>query len=164
MLHTKFQGHWCFGSGEEDFLRFLPYIGMAAILVMWPGPFEQTFVPPSHADSIWNLVSISLVVSEEKMFEEYGRQTDGWWRPTYPISSSMSLWLRLAKNTLAQILKRWLALNQLHHERKLKTSENSSNFAHWMCQKIQSEAKIRYSDSIRAEIGKIYTLKMMNVS
>ena len=22
------------------FLRFLPYIGMAAILVMWPGPFE----------------------------------------------------------------------------------------------------------------------------
>ena len=52
MLHTKFEGHWCFGSGEEDFLRFLPYIGMAAILVMLPGPFEQTFVPPSHADSI----------------------------------------------------------------------------------------------------------------
>ena len=24
MLHTKFQGHWSFGSGEEDFLRFLP--------------------------------------------------------------------------------------------------------------------------------------------
>ena len=30
MLHTKFQGHWCIGSGEEDFLRFLPYMGMAA--------------------------------------------------------------------------------------------------------------------------------------
>ena len=27
MLHTKFQGHWSIGSGEEDFLRFLPYIG-----------------------------------------------------------------------------------------------------------------------------------------
>ena len=34
MLHTKFQGHRPFGSGEVDFLRFLPYVGMAAILVM----------------------------------------------------------------------------------------------------------------------------------
>ena len=25
MLHTKFQGHRSIGSGEEDFLRFLPY-------------------------------------------------------------------------------------------------------------------------------------------
>ena len=33
MLHMKFQGHRLFGSGEEDFLRFLPYMGMAAILV-----------------------------------------------------------------------------------------------------------------------------------
>ena len=33
MLQTKFQGHGSFGSGEEDFLRFLPYMGMAAILV-----------------------------------------------------------------------------------------------------------------------------------
>ena len=51
-------------------------MGMAAILVMWPGPFEQTFVSPSHGDSIWNLASIGLVVSEEKMFKECGRQTD----------------------------------------------------------------------------------------
>ena len=34
MLNTKFQGHWSIGSGAEDFLRFLPYMGMAAILVM----------------------------------------------------------------------------------------------------------------------------------
>ena len=34
MLHTKFHGHRSFGSGEEDFLRFLPYMGMAAMLVM----------------------------------------------------------------------------------------------------------------------------------
>ena len=66
MLHTTFQGHRPFGSGEE-FLRFLPYIGMATILVMWPGPFEQIFVPPSHGDSKWNLASICLVASEEKM-------------------------------------------------------------------------------------------------
>ena len=34
MLHTMFQGHWSVGSGEEDFLRFLPYMSMAAMLVM----------------------------------------------------------------------------------------------------------------------------------
>ena len=27
-------------------------MGMAAILVMWPGTVEQTFVPPSHRSSI----------------------------------------------------------------------------------------------------------------
>ena len=49
-------------------------MGMAAILVMWPGPFEQTFAPPSHRSSIWNLTLIGLVVSEEKMFKECGRR------------------------------------------------------------------------------------------
>ena len=34
MLHAKFQGHRTSGSGEEDFQRFLPYIGVSAILVM----------------------------------------------------------------------------------------------------------------------------------
>ena len=56
---------------------------MAAILVMWPGPFEQTFVHPSYGDSIWNLALIGPVVSEEKMFKECRRQTnwqtDGRW-------------------------------------------------------------------------------------
>ena len=27
MLHAKFQDHRTSGSGEEDFLRFLPYMG-----------------------------------------------------------------------------------------------------------------------------------------
>ena len=31
MLHTKFRGNRPAGSGEEDFLRFLPYMGVAAI-------------------------------------------------------------------------------------------------------------------------------------
>ena len=44
-------------------------MGMVATLVVWPGSFEQVFVPPSHGGSIWNLASIGLVVSEEKMFE-----------------------------------------------------------------------------------------------
>ena len=47
MMHTKFQGHPPFGSGEEDFLRFLPYMGMAT----------------------------GTVVSEEKMFKECGGRT-----------------------------------------------------------------------------------------
>ena len=36
ILHTKFHGNRRAGSGEEDFLRFLLYMGMAAIFVMWP--------------------------------------------------------------------------------------------------------------------------------
>ena len=48
MLYTMFRGNRPTGSGEEDFLRFLPYMDMAAILVMSPGPFIQTFVPPSQ--------------------------------------------------------------------------------------------------------------------
>ena len=34
MLYGKFQDHRTSGFGEEDFLRFLPYMGMVAILVM----------------------------------------------------------------------------------------------------------------------------------
>ena len=34
MLHAKFQDHRTFGSVEEDFLMFLPYMGKAAILAM----------------------------------------------------------------------------------------------------------------------------------
>ena len=34
MIHAKFQDHSTSGSGEEDFLRFLPYMGMVAILVI----------------------------------------------------------------------------------------------------------------------------------
>ena len=53
-------------------------MGMAAILVMWPGTFEQTLFPPSYGVSIWTLSSIGPVVSEEKMFENVdGRTTDG---------------------------------------------------------------------------------------
>ena len=34
MLHARSQDHRTSGSGEEDFLRFLPYMGTAAISVM----------------------------------------------------------------------------------------------------------------------------------
>ena len=45
MLHIKFQGHWSIGSGEEDFLRFLPYISMVAMLVMRHRSYEHLFFP-----------------------------------------------------------------------------------------------------------------------
>ena len=44
-------------------------MGMAAILVMWHIPFEQTFIPLSHGSATWNLASIGLEVSKEKKFE-----------------------------------------------------------------------------------------------
>ena len=51
-------------------------MGVGAILVMWPGPFEQTFIPASYEISIWNLNLIGPVVSEEKMFEIVDGKTD----------------------------------------------------------------------------------------
>ena len=51
MLHSKFRRNVPAGSGEEDFLRFKPKMGMTVILVMRPGPFIQTFVPSSQGGS-----------------------------------------------------------------------------------------------------------------
>ena len=65
MLHIKFQGHWSIGSGEEDFLRFLPYMGMAAMLVMWPNSFVKIFIPILPQAFIW-----SLVVNDPTVFEK----------------------------------------------------------------------------------------------
>ena len=55
MLHTKPQGHWPFGSGVEDFEGFLPYMGVVAILVMWPRPVDKrSFSQPMEApNEIW---------------------------------------------------------------------------------------------------------------
>ena len=58
---------------EKIFEGFLPYMGVAAILVMWPRPREQIFVPPSHWGSIWNLASTGPAVLEKKIFENGGR-------------------------------------------------------------------------------------------
>ena len=54
MLHAKFQDHRPLRS-REDVFSFLPYMVVAAILVMRPGPFMQTLVPlPKEAPhEIW---------------------------------------------------------------------------------------------------------------
>ena len=41
MLHTKFLGNRPASSGEEDFKGLLPYVGIAATLVMGPESCHQ---------------------------------------------------------------------------------------------------------------------------
>ena len=56
--------------GKKIFEGFLPYMGVVA------RPREQTFVPPSHWGSTWNLALIGPAVLEKKIFENGGRRTD----------------------------------------------------------------------------------------
>ena len=94
-LHTKFKGLRPFGSREEDFLRFLPYMGMAAILVRWPGPLEQFLFPhPMEAPyKIWLWLAQWFLRRRVWPLPTMTREAY-----TYPISSPVSLQLRWAKN------------------------------------------------------------------
>ena len=47
MLHTKCQWSRSSSLKKNWFFNVLLYMGMAAILVMWPWLFEQTFLPQS---------------------------------------------------------------------------------------------------------------------
>ena len=69
MLHTKFRGNQPAGTREEDFNGFLPYVGMAAILVMGPPSCHQIFISLYLKTFIQNLVQIGKVVSEKIQFE-----------------------------------------------------------------------------------------------
>ena len=98
ILHTKFQGHHLFGS---LFLRFLPYMGLTAILVMWPGCLNKPSLPhPMETPyEIW-LQSAQLVLRRRCLKSVDDRWTnDRRRRQTYPISSPMSFRLRWAKNS-----------------------------------------------------------------
>ena len=67
---------------------FLPYMGVVAILVMWPRPHKQTFIPPSQWGSIWNLALIAPVVWRRRSLKMVdGQRTDH----GYTISSPMNL-------------------------------------------------------------------------
>ena len=89
-------------------------MGIAAILVMWPGPHMQTFVSPSHGGSTWNLTSIGPVVPE-KMFENVNTWHTHRQQPCHMTSSPMSLRLRWANNLF--IFKNYLHIRQPHHEK-----------------------------------------------
>ena len=69
MQHTYFRGNRPAGSGEEDFKGFLPYVGMAAILVMGPASCHQIFISLFLKAFIKNVVQIGKVVSEKNRFE-----------------------------------------------------------------------------------------------
>ena len=76
---------------KKIFEEVLPYMGMVAILVIWPRPHEQTFVPPTHRGTTWNLALTGQVILEKKIFEN-GRQTDnGRTDHGYTVSSLMNL-------------------------------------------------------------------------
>ena len=44
MLHTKFRGNGPTAPERKIFKGFLPYVNMAAILVMGPASFHQIFI------------------------------------------------------------------------------------------------------------------------
>ena len=69
MLHTKFRGNRPVGSGEESFKEFLPYVSMAAILVMGPTSCHQIFISLYLKAFIKNLVQIGKLVFEKNRFE-----------------------------------------------------------------------------------------------
>ena len=79
-------------------------MGMPAILVMWPVPVDQTFVPLSHGGSIWNLTLIGSVVSEEKIIENVDIHTHIRTTEAYLsyklISSPLTLRLRWANKNV----------------------------------------------------------------
>ena len=58
---------------------------MAAILVTWPDHFEQTFLPPSHWGSIWNVLWLAQRFLRRRCLKSVddGRTT----KPAYTISS-----------------------------------------------------------------------------
>ena len=49
---------------EKKFYRFLPYMGVVAILIMWPGQFKHSFISEGY---IWNMVAIGLLAFEEML-------------------------------------------------------------------------------------------------
>ena len=51
MQYTKFVGHLILSFKEVKVLKVLPYMGMAVILIMRPGTFEQHFFLAFHGGS-----------------------------------------------------------------------------------------------------------------
>ena len=87
-------------------------MGMAAILVMWPGPLEQAFIPASQGVSIWNLSLIDPMVSEE-MFENVdGRRSD--WYTILRRKSLVSIYVSHKINITGYIIVKlytWVVLS-----------------------------------------------------
>ena len=62
--------------GKKIFSGFLPQIGVAAILVMWPRCREQNIVSPTQGGSTYNLALVGPVLSEKKIIDHCERPTE----------------------------------------------------------------------------------------
>ena len=70
MLHSNFQSHQPFGFRDEHFVRCLTFMGLTAILIIWPGPLNKLLFPsPMAAPHEICLQSAMQLVSKEKKFE-----------------------------------------------------------------------------------------------
>ena len=69
MLHTKFRGNRLPVLEKKIFKGLLPYMGMAAILVMCPASCHQIFISLYMKAFIKSLVQFGKVVSEKIQFE-----------------------------------------------------------------------------------------------
>ena len=65
MLHTKFRGIRPPVPEKKVFEGFLPYRGVAAILVMWPASCHQIFIFLYLKAFVQSLVQIDTVVLEK---------------------------------------------------------------------------------------------------
>ena len=109
-------------------------MGMAAILGMWPGPFELTFFLPSHGGAIWNLDSIGLVVSKEKKMlnlSDLGPRS----------ISDLDLWysyrsMYLFVNSIYQLWYHWLQWFLKNPSFYLFPIQKSKRYQIWHCCKI----------------------------
>ena len=80
MLHTKFQGHQSNASKEVDFLRFLPYMGMAAIRAREIDKCK--LVQPFHKQSA---ISVSLTETTDRPFPRSWKLPIGSFRNDRPF-------------------------------------------------------------------------------
>ena len=88
LLHTKFPANLHCNSGEEDFLRFLPYMATVAILVIKLVPFEIFLIQPSPGGCTWNLIKIGPAVSEEELFGNVDKHS-------FPVTLGQGHWMTL---------------------------------------------------------------------
>ena len=120
-------------------------MGMAAMLVMWPKPFEQLFFPKCPEGCIWILVAIGPAVLEEKSFEIVdGRRTDDGACLYYKLPRSLRLrWAKkLVKYLLYHRNKLTAQSKMVALENKKHTQEqNSESRFYWKSSSVWSEVK-----------------------
>ena len=110
-------------------------MGMAAILVMWPRSFDQTFIFPSQWGSMWNLTLTGPVISEEKPF--------GWrWRRrrteaclSYKLTDEPLGWAKNGMYITTSIFHimyqgEWGTFDAMNKKKK-KKKKKRKNLQHW---------------------------------